>query len=327
MRMILLAAAAALAAAPALAQDEGPSGRLMLYTSQPNEDAQQTIDAFMAAYPDVEVEFFRDGTTRVMAKLESEFAADAPQPDVLFIADTVTMEGLKSEGRLMAHPDADVSAYDPELYDEDRTYFSTKLITTGIVYNDAAPTVPSSYKDLLAPEAEDNIVIPSPLTSGAAAITMAAITEHDDLGWDFYEGLADQGALAQGGNGGVYRAVAGGEKLYGFVVDFLAIRNIADGAPVGFSFPEEGVTYVTEPVAILSTAKNPEAAKAFVDFILSREGQELAVSQGYLPAHPDVTPPEGFPPRSEIRLLGVDPAVALEEDTENKMRFQELFGG
>lgn len=326
MRMILIAVAA-LVAAPALAQDAGPSGRLMLYTSQPNADAQQTIDAFMAAYPNVEVEFFREGTTRVMAKLESEFAAGDPQPDVLFIADTVTMEQLKNQGRLMPHPEADVSAYDPALYDEDKTYFSTKLITTGIVYNTAAPMVPTSYKDLLAAEAKDNIVIPSPMTSGAAAITMAAITEHPDLGWDYYEALAAQGTLAQGGNGGVYRAVAGGEKLYGFLVDFLAIRNMEEGAPVGFTFPEEGVTYVTEPVAILSTARNPEAAKAFVDFILSREGQELAVSQGYLPAHPDVAPPAGFPPRSEIRLMSVDPAVALEEDAENKMRFQELFGG
>jgi iron(III) transport system substrate-binding protein len=106
----------------------------------------------------------------------------------------------------------------------------------------------------------------------------------------------------------VQTAVAGGEKLYGMIVDFLPIRAKADGAPVEFVFPEEGVSYVTEPVAILSTAQNPDAAKAFVDFILSREGQELAAAQGYLPAHPDVTPPAGFPPRSEIRLLDFDPA-------------------
>jgi len=326
MRTILLAAAAALMAAPALAQD-GPSGSLMLYTSQPNADAQQTIDAFMAQYPNVDVEFFRDGTTKVMAKLEGEFEAGQPQPDVLLIADTVTMERLKGEGRLMAHADADVSAYDPQLMDKDGHYFSTKLITTGIVSNEAAPMTPTSYTDLLKPEAEGNIIIPSPLTSGAATITMATITEHPDLGWDFYEGLAAQETLAQGGNGGVYRSVAGGEKLYGFVVDFLAIRNIQDGAPVNFTFPEEGVSFVTEPVAILSTANNPEAAKAFVDFLLSPEGQQLAANQGYLPAHPDITPPAGFPPRSEIKLMDFDPAVALEEETENKVRFQELFGG
>lgn len=110
-------------------------------------------------------------------------------------------------------------------------------------------------------------------------------------------------------------------------VTLQPIRAKADGAPVEFVFPSEGVSYVTEPVAILSTAQNPDAAKAFVDFLLSREGQELAARQGYLPAHPEVAPPAGFPPRSEIRLLNFDPATALTEDAQNKLRFTELFGG
>ncbi|MEM8853326.1 MAG: ABC transporter substrate-binding protein [Pseudomonadota bacterium] len=323
MRLIWIAAAT-LAASTAFAE---PSGKLMLYTSQPNADAQQTIDAFMKAYPNVEVEFFRDGTTKVMAKLEGEFAADSPQPDLLLIADTVTMEGLEQAGRLMAYADADTSAYPEGLMDPDKHYFSTKLITTGIVYNTAASMTPTSYKDLLKADAKDKIAIPSPLTSGAATITMATLTEDPALGWQFYEGLADQGTLAQGGNGGVYRAVAGGEKVYGFVVDFLAIRNREDGAPVDFVFPEEGVSYVTEPVAILSTAKNPEAAKAFVDFLLSPEGQQLAADQGYLPAHPDITPPKGFPPRDQIKLMSFDPAKALKESDAMKLKFQDIFGG
>lgn len=325
MTRIALSIAAAFWAGTALAQDV--SGTLTLYTSQPNADAQQTVDAFMAAHPGVEVEWFRDGTTRVMAKLRAEFEAGQPQPDVLLIADMVTMEGLESEGRLMAYPEADTTAYDPALMDPEGHYFSTKLITTGIVYNTAAGMVPTSYRDLLAPEAEGQIAMPSPLTSGAATIHMAALTAHPDLGWEFYEGLAGQGAIPEGGNGGTYRAVAGGEKLYGFVVDFLPIREKLNGAPVEFVFPSEGVSAVTEPAAILSTAQNPEAAKAFIDFLLSPEGQQLAADQGYLPAHPAITPPEGFPPRDEIGLIAFDPAAALENDRANKERFIEIFGG
>ncbi len=324
-RLALSLVAAAVIAGQAMAQDV--SGKLVLYTSQPNQDAQATVDAFKAKYPDVDVEWIRDGTTKVMAKLRAEFEADAPQPDLLLIADMVTMESLKQEGRLMAHEDADISAYDPAIMDDDKTYFSTKLITTGIVYNADAPMKPTSYKDLLKPEAKDKLAMPSPLTSGAATIHMVAITGHPELGWDFYEGLAEQGANPQGGNGGVYKAIAGGEKLYGFVVDFLPIRNKLDGAPVEFVFPTEGVSAVTEPVAILSTARNPAAAKAFVDFLISKEGQELASSQGYLPAHPDVAPPEGFPARDQIKLLPFDPADALANDTQNKMKFTEIFGG
>ncbi|WP_420339778.1 ABC transporter substrate-binding protein [Roseibium sp.] len=322
-----LMAAGILAGATASAFAGDVSGKLVLYTSQPNQDAQATVDAFTAKHPGVEVEWVRDGTTKMMAKLRTEFEAGAPKPDVLLIADMVTMEGLKQEGRLMAHEGADVSAYDPALMDDDKTYFSTKLITSGIVYNTNAPMKPSSYKDLLKPEAKDKLAMPSPLTSGAATIHMAALTSNPDLGWAFYEGLADQGANPKGGNGGTYKAIAGGEKLYGFVVDFLPIREKLKGAPVEFVFPEEGVSAVTEPVAILSTAQNPDAAKAFVDFLLSEEGQKLASSQGYLPAHPAVAAPEGFPARDQIKLMDFDPAKALEQDQANKIKFTEIFGG
>lgn len=321
----LLTAAALAAALLSAAGAQAASGALVLYTSQPNADAQATVDAFTAAHPDVTVEWVRDGTTQMMAKLRAEFEAGAPQPDVLLIADSVTMEGLKAEGRLMAHDGADVSAYDPSLMDPEKFWFSTKLITTGIAYNTGAPMAPVSYKDVATPEAAASFMMPSPLTSGAATIHMVAVTGREDLGWDFYETLGENGAVASGGNGGVLNAIAGGEKLYGFLVDFMAIREAAKGAPVAFVFPEEGVSAVTEPAAILSTARNPEAAKAFVDFLLSREGQQLAADMGYLPAHPDVAPPAGFPPRETIRLLPFDPARALAEDEANKRRFAEIF--
>lgn len=324
-RTLAIAATALWAAAAAQAQDV--SGKLVLYTSQPNADAQQTVDAFEKAYPGVTVEWVRDGTTKIMAKLRAEFAAGAPQPDVLLIADMVTMEGLKKDGRLMADTDADVSRFPKGLMDPGRDYFSTKLITTGIVYNTAAKMVPTSYKDLLKPEAKGQLAMPSPLTSGAATITMDAIAGDPALGWAYYEGLAKQGANPRGGNGGVYKAVAGGEKLYGFVVDFLPIRAEQKGAPVKFVFPKEGVSAVTEPVAILKTAKNLPAAKAFVSFLLSQKGQELAAQMGYLPADPGVTPPPGFPPRDQIKLMDFDPAKALTGDAANKMKFSEIFGG
>ena len=302
------------------------SGKLVLYTSQPNRDAQQTVDAFKAENPGVEVEWIRDGTTKVMAKLRAEFAAGSPQPDVLLIADTVTMEGLKREGRLMAHAGAPVSVYDPALYDKEKHYFSTKLITTGIVYNTKASMKPSSWKDLVGAGTKGLVAMPSPLTSGAALIHLATLTAHPELGWSYYDKLAANDVNPKGGNGGTFRAVAGGEKMYGMVVDFLPIREKAKGSPVSFVFPKEGVSAVTEPVAVLSTTKNPEAAKAFVDFLLSRKGQELAASQGYLPAHPEVSPPPGFPSRSRIKLMAFDAGKALADAEANKKRFVEVFG-
>jgi iron(III) transport system substrate-binding protein len=320
-----LAAALALTVVAPLAV-QAAEGRLVLYTSQPNADAQATVDAFTAAYPDVEVEWVRDGTTQMMARLATEFEAGSPQPDVLLIADMVTMEGLKQEGRLMAHPDADTSAYDDGLMDADGYYFSTKLITTGIVYNTAAPFAPESWLDLLGEEAVGQVRIPSPLTSGAALIHLETLTSNLDMGWDYYETLAENDTIAAGGNGGTFNAVAGGEQLFGMVVDFLAIREKANGAPVEFVFPTEGVSAVTEPVAILSTAQNPDAAKAFVDFLLSPEGQQLAADQGYVPAHPAIELPAGFPSRDAISVMPFDPAQALANSEDNRLRFADMFG-
>ena len=317
---------ASLLFAAALSQAEAADGKLVLYTSQPNTDAQQTVDAFMAKNPGVTVEWVRDGTPKIMAKLRAEIEAGQPQPDVLLIADIVTMEGLKKEGRLLAYPEANLAGYDETLADKDRTYFSTKLITTGIVYNTKAPFVPESWADLAKPEAKGLVAMPSPLTSGAALIHTVTLVGNLPQGWDYYASLATNGAQAAGGNGDVLKAVSGGDKLFGMIVDYMPIREKAKGAPVEFVFPKEGVSAVTEPVAILSTAKNPEAAKAFVDFLVSKEGQEVAVSQGYIPVRADAGLPVGYPDRSAIKILGFDAAAALANETANKEKFSEMMG-
>jgi iron(III) transport system substrate-binding protein len=300
-------------------------GKLVLYTSQPNTDAQQTIDAFKASYPKVEVSFVRDGTPRIMAKLRAEFEAGAPRADVLLIADSVTMEGLKAEDRLLAHDKADVSAYPAGIHDPQKAWFATKLITTGIVYNTKATLKPQSWLDLARPEAKNLIAMPSPLTSGAALIHAITLTGSLAKGWGYYEELQGNGALAAGGNGDVLRQVATGEKLYGMIVDFMAIREKAKGAPLEFVFPSEGVSAVSEPVAILKTTTNPEAAKAFVDFLISRQGQELALKQGYVAAHPEVALPAGYPARAAIKLMPFDPARALAGEQAARKRFSAIF--
>ncbi len=326
MRALALAALATLGLAGldgALAVE----GKLVLYTSQPNTDAQQTIDAFKAKYPKVEVSFVRDGTPRVMAKLRAEFEAGAPQPDLLLIADAVTMEGLKKDGKLLAHEKADVSAFPAGVHDPAKMWFATKLITTGIVYNAKAPMKPQSWLDLTKPEAKNQLAMPSPLNSGAAMIHTITLTGSLPGGWGFYEELKKNGALAAGANGDILRQVATGEKLYGMIVDFMPIREKAKGAPVEFVFPKEGVSAVSEPVAILKTAKNPEAAKAFVDFLISKDGQALALKQGYVAAHPDVALPAGYPGREAIKLMPFDAAKALEGEQAARKRFTEIFEG
>lgn len=299
---------------------------ITVYTSQPNADAQQTVDAFMAAHPGTDVEWVRDGTTQLMARLRAEIEAGNPQPDVLLIADTVTLEGMAQDNLLTAYKSPEASHYDSALYSGDGFYHSTKLITTGIVYNTGVEGVPTSWTDLSEAALKGQIAMPSPLYSGAALIHLATLTGDEALGWEYYQALAANEARAQGGNGGTFKAVASGEKPYGMVVDFLAIRNKADGSPIEFVFPTEGVSYVTEPVAIMSSAKNIDGAEKFVDFLLSAEGQDLVLDMGYIPARDGMGVPAGFPARADIKLMDFDPAVALENAEANKARFAELFG-
>lgn len=299
---------------------------LKLYTSQPNEDAQKTVDAFQAANPGITVEWVRDGTTQLMTRMAAEMAAGAGQPDILLIADTVTLEGLAQNGKLAAYKSPEAEGYDAALYSADGYYYSTKLITTGIVYNTGASDVPASWADLEKPEYKGLVAMPSPLYSGAALIHLAALTSNPSLGWKHYEALAANETLAQGGNGGVFKAVASGEKPYGVLVDYMALRAKASGSPVEFVFPAEGATYVTEPVAIMEGAANMDAAHKFVDFVLSVEGQQLVSDMGYIPARNGVKSPEGFPARDELKLMDFDAAKALAETEANKARFAETFG-
>jgi iron(III) transport system substrate-binding protein len=288
----------------------------------------QLVARFNDSYPDVTVEYFRSGTTEVMNRLAAEFEAGAPQPDVLLIADTVVMAGLEAEGRLMPFAEAGIEGTDPALHDDDFHYFSTKLITTGIAYNTETVSDPiTSWADLARPDVAARLNMPSPLYSGAALIHVGSIAAMEGFGWEYFEALAEGGAVAGRGNGGVLTAVASGEADYGVVVDFLPLNAARDGSPVGFIFPEEGVTAVTEPVAILSTARNVEAAQAFVNWQLSVEGQEFHVEQGYLPLRDGVARPATFPADAEIRIISGDPAMLLEASEDTKRRFADLFGG
>jgi iron(III) transport system substrate-binding protein len=299
---------------------------LVLYTSQPNEDAQATVDGFMAVNPDIKVDWIRDGTPKIMAKLSAEIQAGNPVADVLLIADTVTLERLKEAGNLMAYKSPEAANYDAALYDADGYYYSTKLITTGIVYNTAASMKPESWQDLAKPEAKGLVVMPSPLASGAALIHAQTLAGVGSLGWDFYKNLAANGAVAAGGNGQVLKSVASGEKAYGMIVDYMPIRAKAKGAPLEFVFPKEGVSAVTEPVAILSTAKHADAAKKFVDYVLSEKGQDGFIKLGYIPARNGMVLPAGFPSRESIKVLPLNAAAALKNSDQDLKTFSSFYG-
>ncbi len=327
LRSSMAALAAVMLAAPAAAQDAA-TGTITVYTSQPNDQMTAVVDAFRKDHPGVSVEIFRAGTTELMAKLQAEFAAGNSPADVLLIADTIAMTQLKNDKRLMPYAEAPVADVPATLVDPDKTYFGTKLITTGIVYNtQKVQTPPTSWADLKEETVASQLIMPSPLYSGAAVVHVGTMMQQPEFGWDYYQALADAGAVAGQGNGTVIEAVARGEKAYGIIVEYMAMNAEAKGSPVDFVFPAEGVSTITQPVAILAGTDNPEAAKAFVDWQLGRAAQEQSVAQGYFPVIAGMAAPAGYPDAATLKVLPTDAAKLLADEDDLKMRFSDLFGG
>jgi len=312
--------------APAYAADAA-SGKLVVYTSQAPEIAQQTIDAFKAAYPNVQVEWTRNGTTQLMNVLQTEMMAGDVKADVLLVADSINLGALKKDGKLMAYADAPVGNISPNFYDKDKTWFGTKIIATVIAYNTKNAKPVDSWMALTDPQNKGQVAVPSPLYSGAALYHLHTAINTSDIGWAFYQKLAANGITPEGGNGPALKAVASGMAKYGVITDADIIRAKKQGSPIDLVYPKEGASFVTEPVAILSGAHNVPAAKAFVDFMLSPQGQQLVAKQGNRPIDAGVAAPEGFAPMDSFKLLTLDSDKAVADDKEVRAKFTEIFGG
>lgn len=302
--------------------------KITVYTSQPSEQMAPVIQLFNKINPDIQVDLFRSGTTEVLNKLQAEAAAGAPKADILLIADSVAMQGLKAQGLLKAYPKADVSRLPAGQFDPDKTWFGTKLITTGIVYNTktGAPK-PASWNDLLKAEAKGQVIVPSPLYSGAAVIHVGTMAQKAEFGWKYFEDLAKNGAVTAKGNGAVRDAVARGEKAYGIIIEYMAYDAKTKGSPVDFVFPTEGVTAINQPVAMVAGTKSEAAAAKFIDFQLSREAAEQSVEQAYFPIIKGVEPPKGYPDPASLKIMGADEGRLLKETDAIKSKFADIFGG
>ncbi|MCC2252670.1 ABC transporter substrate-binding protein [Virgibacillus sp. AGTR] len=302
------------------------SGEIEFYTSQPDVDAEKLVDAFNQEYPDVKVNIFRSGTEEVISKINAENQAGEVQADVLLVADAVTFEGLKKENMLMNYMSPEAESIPNDFVDPDGMYTGTKIMATGLIVNtDKVSAAPTSWQALTSEDASDQIVMPSPLYSGAAAYNLSVLTRNQAFGWDFYEAVQKNSPMITEGNGAVMENVSSGQKSYGMVVDYLAARAANDGSPIQLVYPEEGVPVITEPVGIMADTDQEEVAKAFVDFILSEEGQKMQAKIGYTPIREGVEPPKGLKSLDEIKVLQAPIEELYESRTSDKEKFDELF--
>lgn len=306
-----------------------PSSSITVYTSEPQAKIDEVIAAFNEEHPDTEVQVFRAGTGDLKARIASEQETGEVAADVLLAADAPTFEAYKEEDLLLEYRPADVDALLESVVDPDGYYVGTRIIPTVIAYNTTeVEDPPTSWAELTDPSLSGMLVMPNPDVSGAAAYNAAVWSLTPGLGEEWFTALGENDVLVVESNGPTSQAIADGSRPVGVVVDYL-IRDLAEaGSPVAVSYPEEGIPYIAQPAAIFAATDNPEGAQAFVDFLVSAEGQELAVQQAYLPVRGDVGTPEGAPALDELTFL--DPGleqVAAEQEAAVALFKQLVIGG
>ncbi|ALC04929.1 ABC transporter periplasmic component [Corynebacterium deserti GIMN1.010] len=306
------------------ASDSEEKTTITVYTSEPEEKVDEINAAFMAANPDIEVEVYRAGTGDLTARIEAEKASGSIEADVFWAADAATFETYAEAGDLAELQDVDTADIIDEALDEENFYVGTRIIPTVIAYNTEVvdqADLPTSWADLTDPKYAGQLVMPDPAVSGAAAFNASVWKNDPALGEDWINALGENQPMIAQSNGPTSQEIAGGGHPIGVVVDYLVRDLAAAGSPVDTIYASEGSPYITEPAGVFADSEKKEAAERYINFLLSVEGQEIAVEQAYLPVREDVGTPEGTPALSDIALMTPDLAVV----TADKDAAVELF--
>lgn len=280
---------------------------LTVYSAGP----QALIDELASVYGEksgVRTNVFQSTTGQVMARLESE--RRNPLADVVISASWNSAEALKEQGLL--------KAYEPEHPDlipeflRDSHYVAQGAAALAILVNTRRdkPT-PTDWDDLAGPAFRGEVTMPDPAQSGTAfELVLGLLTSRgEEQGWQLFEDLADNDMLVPGPNARALNPVLQGAKAAVFGgVDYIAYRQQAAGESIDIVFPESGTVIAPRPMMIMASTQQPEAARAFLDFVLSERGQTIVAQHYLIPSRSDVA--GNRPGLNELKLLDVDPDVA-----------------
>ncbi len=329
-RMATTAAAALIIGAGFFhAQDvraETPSGTITFYSSMVLDVVEPIIAEFEERHPDITVDLLYSGSVELEQRIFSEIEAGDLRADVIWAANPALFLNLKEAGWLQAHASEHREAIPEGLRDPNDMFFAGRVHNMGIGFNTnlvSADDVPTTWAEFL--EWGPQAALASPLHSGTNFNMMGAFVQHEGIGWEWFEQAREAGVQVVRGTGDVTRGLVSGEFAVIKGIDYIMAGEAANGAPVAFTFVEDGVLSLPSPIAIGREARNPEAAKAFLDFILSAEGQQVLVDRYFLPVRTDVDPPAGLPSPSEIVALDVDFEWLAENGGELRERFADLY--
>jgi iron(III) transport system substrate-binding protein len=226
-----------------------------------------------------------------------------PQADIFWGGESALFDKL-NEQKLLAPlnlPKAVVDAIPASigkpkaipLKDPKGLWIGTVLEPYGLVYHPRlyqrlGLEAPKDWDDLLNPKLKGNVAQCAPTRSSSSHATYEVILQRDgdDKGWAWLQRLAGNTGIFTARSRDVPSVVAKGEFAAGFAVpSYMAFEDRLAGYDIKFVAPK--TAWITpEPIAILAGAKNPNTARAFIEYVLSERGQRVAMERGVFPITP-----------------------------------------
>jgi iron(III) transport system substrate-binding protein len=298
-------ALAASAATAALAQNFGPpelieaakkEGKFVFYTANFTEVEQETIAAFNKRFPFVKVELVRAPGGQLITRIKTEAAAGKLLADVIDHSDRGLMLELNDLFQDYAPPNA--ADYREDARVSPKLWPRVTLVWS-IAYNEAlVKNPPKSWMDLTKPEYANKQIGQVFAPSGGTTWTRAMF-ERQVLGEDYWAKQAATKPVLYPSGAPLSDALVRGEVSIAPLLYNAIYPKQRDGAPVAIFFPPEGTPAIPYASGVAKTATNPNAAKLFLNWCLSEEGQRFMITQqGNLTSlkTPPVYP-KGFDPK------------------------------
>lgn len=319
------------AASNAVTDSARRRGALAIADAAPGENFQKFMAGFKAKYPflDVASGFFSAPTGQVLARVNAEIDAGRLTFDAMLAANTAAWIDMTQRGRIMRYDSSQYAAF-PSGAKMGGYWAAAQAIGVIPIYNRnvlSPADAPQSWADLLQPRFSARKMA----IQNAAAGTQFnwSYILRQVLGADFERRFAAQKPVVMATGAQMTDAIMRGEILLAAALDhWRAYTGEAREAGLVAVYPKEGMPLTLAPVGMLSGAPHPDAGKLFVDFILSRQGQQLLNTElyGMYSMRTDVAPPSGQPPLVDTHpLLPTDAAGYLKASREFPRYFDALY--
>jgi len=270
--------------------------RLTVYTALENEQLAPYKKAFEADNPGIEIDWVRDSTGVVTAKLLAE--KDNPQADAVWGLAASSLMILDSQGMLLPYAPKGVEQLKPVFRDAKPVpaWVGMDAWMAAICFNTVEAEKkklprPTSWADLLKPEYKGQIVMPNPASSGTGFLAVSGWlqTQGEAKGWGYMDRLNDNVALYTHSGSKPCKMAAAGEYAIGISIEYTGAQQKTKGAPIDVILASEGAGWEMEATAILKGTHKAEAAKALADWAATRKANEQYVNFYQVTAFPGVT--------------------------------------